>query len=356
MFIVVVALFISAQLIGCIQFDNVLRGSIAVHEDGYLVGYHDGHLNSGLCSLCMSKFDVDTSVKAPCDPSFLRNASGVRVIHSEKSFLPPTSHSLMGAMAAKSEVDVMLCQSARSLERLQELRNTWLDAANVNPSIDIQVFMPITVNSSVTSSAGLVAVGSKLNVALLEGWEGTQGSFQESMTRSIIPCMKQQMTAKFYAIMDDDVAVDPQRLVEWVRSLPSKDHVVWGRQGCCGIVYGGMLLMPQKTAAAAAQNLNTMAVHVALEVHRKGFACYRETPFNLDHFFSIVAIKLGGSVVIAPQIQELKVWQKKMGNFSWPFPAGLVAVHHMNSEHFAALITKQFAARSNVTQPPTILK
>merc|ERR1719335_610445 len=110
-----------------------------------------------------------------------------------------------------------------------------------------------------------------------------------------------------------------------------------------------MLLMPQKTAAAAAQQMNTMATQVALEVQRKGFACYTETPFNLDHFFSIVAVKLGGSVITAPQIQELKVWQTTRGDLIWPFPAGLVALHHMNGQQFEALSNKRLAAPSNIT-------
>lgn len=316
-----------------------MLSSTAVHVNG--------HTKSKECLACASRLDAETAVKVACEPFFEHNVSGVQFVHRKSSSLPAPPHSpafLSTAMPVESNIDVMLCQSAHSMERLQELQKTWLDAANTNPSIGVQVFMPITVNTSRTS-----LLGTELNIALLEGWTGTKGSFQESMARAIVPCMKQKPNASFYAIMDDDIVVDPGRLVEWVRSLPVKRHAVWGRQACCGIVFGGMLIMPWKTAAAAVQQMDTMVTHVAVEVKKRRFVCCKDTPFNLDHFFSIMVEKIGGSVVTAPQIQEFQEWQRHAGEITWPFPARLVALHHMNSERFATLSRIRLATRINNT-------
>jgi len=217
-----------------------------------------------------------------------------------------------------SKLDVMLCQAAWNADRLARLRRSWLSSVTRTPSIDAHVFMP----------AGAQEHQDDFKVTALHDWGGTQVDYQTAMSRAIVPCVS-HAPAKYYAIMDDDVIVNVPALLAWVSQLSDTADALWGREGCCGIVYGGMLLMPEHTARAIADNIEDMVEHVTREATRRNFDSYKGAPFMVDHFFSLAVQKLGGAIHETSAIHE---------GLDLPWPASVVAEHHIHDKDFDKFI------------------
>lgn len=222
-------------------------------------------------------------------------------------------------------VDVMLCVPAFSIDRLNKLWNSWLEGAIHTPGIRAEIFMPRGTDTA--------KVLHSINVTLLDDWHGDKATFQAAMSKAIVPCAKKALSPHYYAVLDDDVRVEPVQLLAWLQQLQrpghSQQHEIWGRKGCCGIVYGGFLLMSGKTVnAILGEDMNELMDFVT--VMSSGFVCYPGARFMVDHFFSLaVKFRLGGSVHETSRIQEgfTSTWAVAQDG-------PVVAQHHVKDQDF----------------------
>eukprot|EP00928_Gymnodinium_smaydae_P020317 TRINITY_DN17855_c0_g1_i1.p1 TRINITY_DN17855_c0_g1~~TRINITY_DN17855_c0_g1_i1.p1 ORF type:complete len:680 (+),score=90.89 TRINITY_DN17855_c0_g1_i1:140-2041(+) len=228
----------------------------------------------------------------------------------------------------RASVTVMLCQSAQSAERLRLLREAWLDDALRNERFASMVFVP--------RGAAIGEAGYGLDVMELEDWHGDQNTFQAALSRAIVPCAA-KASADFYAVLDDDVVLHPSRLLEWAHTLPA-EPAVWGREACCGIVYGGLMLVTESAVKHIVQDFEGIHAYVSTEVIRRNFVVYKPAPYNVDHFFPLAVQRIEGGVVHeTDKIRDLDTSTSRSAH-SCVFPSGVVALHHIKSEDFTAFI------------------
>jgi len=239
-------------------------------------------------------------------------------------------------------IDLMICQSARSLEQLQLLRNAWIDEALTVPGIKVRVFVPSA------ESVRLANTDHRLGVTALSDWHGDVSSFQVGMSNALVPCEHGAPAARFYAVMDDDMVVKPRELMNWAlrqQSQADKESGgfgLWGHEGCCTYVYGGMMLMTQRLVQWILSNRDAVTAAVTDEmvhhVNHSLMGIYDGVPYNIDHFFSIAARHAGGlQAVHGTRIVQDRVWDKAE---LCPWPQGVLVMHHIDEPDFEDFVKR----------------
>mmetsp|Transcript_112762 Transcript_112762/g.318996 ORF Transcript_112762/g.318996 Transcript_112762/m.318996 type:complete len:314 (+) Transcript_112762:46-987(+) len=239
-------------------------------------------------------------------------------------------------------INLLICQSARDFKQLRLLREAWIDEALDVAGIQIRVFMPRAFTSLMTGT------DPRLGVTALQDWYGDVSSFQIAMSNALATCEQHSPAARFYAVMDDDMVVKPRELMNWalsqqgVADKESGGFGVWGHEGCCNLVYGGMMLMTQHMVEWIVGNMDyfrSLATEKMLHhANRSLMGIYDGTSYNIDHFFPIAAVALGGvQAVRGTKIIQDQIWDNAT---LCPWPQDVLVVHHVRDADFRDFIRR----------------
>lgn len=218
------------------------------------------------------------------------------------------------------QATVMLCIPARSAYWLKLLRAAWLDNALRSPQIAAMVFIPENVE--------LGDGGNGLDVMRLGHWIGDKGTFQGAFTGAIQPCMA-KVSATWYAMLDDDVIIDPPQVLQLLRTFDPNRLILYGRKSeayCCNhILYGGFMLMGRNTAEKVVANMDAMYDQIAETAKWRRLGVYKGTHgFNIDHFFSIAVQLIHGTLREVEAIADMRPELEQNRGM----PRGSIAVLH----------------------------
>mmetsp|Transcript_68133 Transcript_68133/g.193040 ORF Transcript_68133/g.193040 Transcript_68133/m.193040 type:complete len:329 (+) Transcript_68133:56-1042(+) len=233
-------------------------------------------------------------------------------------------------------LNLMVCQSALSLKQLALLRKAWIDEALTVPGIQVRVFVPSTIAKSLTFT------DPQLGVTALSEWHGDVASFQTAMSNALVACEREGPAARFYAVMDDDMVVKPRALMNWalkqqsVADMETGGFGLWGHEGCCDLVYGGMMLMTRHLVEWIVGDMpyfRALAVEKMLHhANHSLMGIYNGTPYNIDHFFPVATAMLGGvRAVRGTKIIQDQIWDNAK---LCPWPQDVLVVHHVGPSDF----------------------